>query len=80
MPAGCRALLVCIDAREVDAGLCGRDYDARLVADLPAAGDPCGENGEFHTFVTDGPVFARPVAVARGEVVARDGFVFCDLA
>jgi uncharacterized protein (TIGR00290 family) len=76
---GFRAVLVCVDPRQVDARLCGRDYDAGLLAELPAAADPCGENGEFHTFVTDGPVLRRPVPVSRGEVVARDGFVFCDL-
>jgi uncharacterized protein (TIGR00290 family) len=76
---GFRAVLVCVDPRQVDASFCGREYDARLLAELPPGADPCGENGEFHTFVYDGPVFDRPVPVARGEVVARDGFVFCDL-
>jgi len=56
-----------------------RDYDERLLAELPAGVDPCGENGEFHTFVTAGPVFAQPIACRRGEVVEREGFVFCDL-
>jgi uncharacterized protein (TIGR00290 family) len=76
---GFRAALVCVDPRQIDAGLAGRAYDARLLADLPASADPCGENGEFHTFVHDGPIFRRPVPVERGEVVEREGFVFADL-
>jgi hypothetical protein len=57
----------------------GRDYDERLLADLPAAVDPCGENGEFHTFVTAGPILRTPIACRRGVVVERDGFIFADL-
>ena len=57
----------------------GREFEGRLLDDLPASVDPCGENGEFHTFVTHGPMFDRPVDVASGEVVERDGFVFADL-
>jgi uncharacterized protein (TIGR00290 family) len=80
MDEGFRAVLVCVDPRQVDAALAGRDYDDRLLAELPPAADPCGENGEFHTFVHDGPIFHAPVPVARGEVVERGGFVFADLA
>lgn len=58
---GYRARVVCVDARFLDAGFCGREFDARFVADLPAGVDACGENGEFHTFVFDGPRFAQPV-------------------
>jgi len=76
---GFRAVLVCVDPRALDASFAGREYDAELLADLPEAVDPCGENGEFHTFVYAGPVFAEPVACVRGEVVERDGFVFADL-
>jgi uncharacterized protein (TIGR00290 family) len=76
---GFRAVLVCVDARQLPPALCGRELDAELLRDLPAGADPCGERGEFHTFVFDGPVFSRPVPVSRGEVVERDGFVFCDL-
>ncbi|AHG91193.1 protein of unknown function DUF71 ATP-binding region [Gemmatirosa kalamazoonensis] len=76
---GFRAVLVCVDPRQIDASLCGREYDETLLADLPPSTDPCGENGEFHTFVHDGPIFRAPVEVTRGEVVERDGFVFCDL-
>jgi uncharacterized protein (TIGR00290 family) len=79
LAAGFRASLVCIDPRALAPSFAGRDYDERLLADLPAGVDPCGENGEFHTFVTAGPVLGRPVDCRRGEVVERDGFVFCDL-
>lgn len=77
---GFRAVLVCVDPRQVDPALCGREYDERLLAELPPTADPCGENGEFHTFVYDGPGFREPVRLARGEVVERGGFVFADLA
>jgi uncharacterized protein (TIGR00290 family) len=77
--AGYRAVLVCVDPRQIDRAFCGRDYDRALLAELPATADPCGENGEFHTFVHDGPIFHAPIPVARGEVVERDGFVFADL-
>lgn len=76
---GFRATLVCVDPRQIDAEFCGRAYDVALLADLPPGADPCGENGEFHTYVSDGPLFAAPVRVARGEVVEREGFWFCDL-
>ena len=76
---GFRAVLVCVDPRQIDGGFAGRDYDDRLLAELPPAADPCGERGEFHTFVVDGPIFGRPVAVERGEVVEREGFVYADL-
>jgi len=59
---GYRARVVCVDARVLDASFCGREFDARFLADLPAGVDACGENGEFHTFVFDGPRFAQPVA------------------
>ena len=77
--AGFRAILVCVDPRALDPSFAGRDYDERLLAELPAGVDPCGENGEFHTFVTAGPVLERPIDCRRGEVVERDRFVFCDL-
>ncbi len=79
LAAGFRATLVCVDPRALDPSFAGRDYDERLLAELPAGVDPCGENGEFHTFVTAGPVFAQPIACRRGEVVERGDFVFCDL-
>ena len=77
--AGFGAVLVCVDPDALDGSFAGREYDERLLADLPPGVDPCGENGEFHTFVYDGPVFDEPVACERGEVVERDGFVFADL-
>ena len=77
--AGFEATLVCVDPGALDAGFCGRRYDERLLAELPPRVDPCGENGEFHTFVTAGPIFRDPVACETGEIVEREGFVFCDL-
>jgi Diphthamide synthase len=76
---GFRAVLVCVDPRVLDASFAGREYDEELLRELPPAVDPCGENGEFHTFVYAGPVFREPIRCRRGEVVERDGFVFCDL-
>ena len=76
---GFRAVLTCVDPRQLDASFCGREFDAALLADLPPSADPCGERGEFHTFVYDGPIFSAPVSWTRGAVVDRDGFWFCDL-
>ena len=77
--AGFRALLACVDPRQLDVSHCGREYDATLLAALPASADPCGAHGEFHTVVYDGPMFAWPITPQRGDVVHRDGFAFCDL-
>jgi uncharacterized protein (TIGR00290 family) len=77
--AGFAAILVCIDPRCLDPSFAGRSFDAQLLADLPADVDPCGENGEFHTFVHAGPIFGEPIGCRRGATVARDGFVFCDV-
>ena len=77
--AGFQATLVCVDPAQLDGAFAGREFDDELLDGLPAGVDPCGENGEFHTFVHDGPVFRRPVACRAGEVVERGGFVFCDL-
>ena len=76
---GFKAVVVCVDPSALDASFAGRHYDERLLVDLPAGVDPCGENGEFHTFVTAGPIFKSSIDCHRGEVVERDGFVFCDL-
>lgn len=69
-----------IDQSKLDASFAGRRFDASFLADLPAGIDPCGENGEFHTCVTAGPMFSAPIAVKVGETVLRDGFAFADLA
>jgi len=76
---GFRAITVCVDPRVLDASFAGRLLDASFFADLPPGVDPCGENGEFHTFVFEGPVFRTPIPFQIGEKVLRDGFCFCDL-
>ena len=76
---GFRAVLVCVDPRQIDVSHCGREFDGALLDALPHAADPCGEHGEFHTFVYEAPMFDHPIAIQRGVVVERDGFVFCDL-
>ncbi len=76
---GFEAILVCVDPRKLDGSFAGRRFDAELLADLPAGVDPCGENGEFHTFVNAGPIFAGSIDCQIGEVVEREGFVFCDV-
>ena len=77
---GLRARLTCVDPRHLPASFAGRDFDASLLADLPPSVDPCGERGEFHTCVYDGPMFTAPIPLAEGEAVERDGFVFADFA
>ena len=77
--AGLRACLTCVDPRKIDASYAGRAFDRTLLADLPSGVDPCGENGEFHSFVWDGPMFARPINIKPGVIVERDGFVFADV-
>ena len=76
---GLRATVVCVDLRKLSARFAGRDLDAALLADLPEGCDPCGENGEFHTFAWGGPMFRAPVPIARGAVEERGGFAFADL-
>jgi uncharacterized protein (TIGR00290 family) len=77
---GFEARLVCVDTTQLDASFAGRPFDRALLTDLPATVDPCGERGEFHTFVSDGPGFSSPVRYALGEVVVRDSrFAYCDL-
>ena len=76
---GLRACLTCVDPKQLDGAFAGREFDAALLRDLPATVDPCGENGEFHTFAHAGPMFAAPIPITKGEVVTRDGFVFADL-
>lgn len=76
---GFKAIVICVDPKALDESFAGRIIDDEFLASLPANVDPCGENGEFHTFVFDGPNFARPVEFSVGETVSRDGFWFCDL-
>lgn len=79
LASGLQATVTCVDPRQVPRELAGRAYDSRLLSDLPAGADPCGERGEFHTCATAGPMFSRPIPVEPGETVERDGFVFADL-
>lgn len=77
--AGLRAYVTCVDPKQLSPAFAGRTFDNRLLADLPPGVDPCGENGEFHTFAFAGPMFSKPLAVQTGEIVERDGFVFTDV-
>jgi uncharacterized protein (TIGR00290 family) len=79
LASGFRAVLCCVDTRVLDESFAGRWYDGRLLEDLPEGVDPCGENGEFHTFVCDGPGFARPVAVTAGGRRHDGRFARCEL-
>jgi uncharacterized protein (TIGR00290 family) len=76
---GLRARIVCVDPKKLPRDFAGREFDAEFLRDLPAGVDPCGENGEFHSVVYDGPMFDQPIPVEGGEVVERDGFVFADV-
>ncbi len=77
--AGLKAYLTCVDPRQCPAEFAGRLYDQELLNDLPDSVDPCGEHGEFHTFVFDGPMFDTAIDVKVGETIERDGFVFSDV-
>ena len=76
--SGLEAHLTCVDPKVLDRSFAGRKFDAELLQDLPETVDPCGENGEFHTFVSAGPMFEAPTAVRMGEIIDRDGFTFAD--
>ena len=76
---GFKAVLTCVDTAILPPSFAGRSYDQELLRDLPAQVDPCGENGEFHSFAFDGPIFKHPINHTVGEVVQRDRFCFCDL-
>lgn len=88
---GFKAIIVCVNAQWLDKSFCGRLIDEQLLKDLPANVDPCGENGEFHSFVFDGPIFKTPVTFSKGDIVYKEypapadsevpnyGFWFCDL-
>lgn len=77
--SGLRAKLTCVDCSKLDRSFAGSDFDSKLIAELPAGADPCGENGEFHSFVYAGPMFQHPIAVRVGESIIRDGFAFADV-
>jgi diphthamide synthase (EF-2-diphthine--ammonia ligase) len=76
---GLQARLTCIDPRKLDRSFAGRAFDQEFLNDLPAGIDPCGENGEFHSFACGGPMFSHEISVTAGDVADRDGFVFADL-
>jgi uncharacterized protein (TIGR00290 family) len=76
---GLRAKLVCVDPRQISANFIGCDFDHKFLSEIPESVDPCGENGEFHSFVHAGPMFSRDLAIVTGENVERDGFWFCDV-
>jgi len=76
---GLRAVITCVDPKQLPQEFIGREYDESFLDDLPGGVDPCGENGEFHSFVFDAPNFVRPIEISLGEVVQRDGFVFVDV-
>lgn len=77
--AGLQARLVCVDSEKLDPSFVGRDFNLQLLRDLPPEIDPCGENGEFHTFAYAGPMFQSQLPISTGEHVGRDGFCYCDL-
>jgi uncharacterized protein (TIGR00290 family) len=75
---GLRAKLVCVDSKQLDPSFAGREFDTALLRDLPAGIDPCGEHGEFHSCVYEGPMFRHPIALEAGETVDRDGFIYAN--
>ena len=77
--AGVVAHLTCVDPKQIEASFAGRVFDRALLAELPPTADPCGEKGEFHTFVSAGPMFEKPIPVQVGTVIEREGFVFADV-
>jgi len=77
--SGLGARLTCVNPKVLDGAFVGREFDARLLDELPASIDPCGERGEFHTFAYRGPMFRRPIPVETGVIVERDGYFFADL-
>jgi len=79
MRSGLKAVITCVDPKKLPQEFIGREYNEAFLEDLPEGVDPCGENGEFHSFVFDAPNFARPIEISLGEVVKRDGFIFVDI-
>ena len=76
---GVKAVLTCVDPKQLSESFVGRSYDDVLLSELPVAVDPCGEHGEFHTFCFDGPMFTHAIPIQVGEIVTRDGFCFADV-
>lgn len=76
---GFKAILTCVDANVLDKSFVGRDIDPQFIRDLPKNVDPCGENGEFHTFVYDGPIFKEKINFTKGEIVNINSFYYCDI-
>ncbi|TET85582.1 MAG: hypothetical protein E3J46_09385 [Desulfobacteraceae bacterium] len=76
---GFKAIVTCVDSKYLDSSFAGKFIGNEFVSSLPPNVDPGGENGEFHSFVFDGPIFKKKIGVSIGEVVLRDGFYFCDL-
>ncbi len=79
LAAGVRAVITCVNPAQAPVEIAGQTWDEHLLAELPEGVDPCGEGGEFHTFVWSGPGFRSPIPIETGEIVERDGFVFCDV-
>lgn len=78
---GFRAVVTCVDTEMLGGEFSGREFDEEFLSDLPEEVDPCGENGEFHTFCYDGPIFKEPVSVTKGDIVLRnDRYMFCDIS
>lgn len=76
---GLQAVITCVDPKQIPPEFCGRDYNDLFLHDLPATADPCGENGEFHSFAFEGPMFQQPIKFIRKEIVCHEGFYFMDL-
>ena len=77
---GFKAVITCVDSNHLDKRFAGREFDEQFLSELPSGVDPCGENGEFHSFVFDGPIFRKAVRFKKGEIILRDNrFYFCDL-
>lgn len=76
---GFKAVTTCVDSQQIHNKFVGREYNYEFLDDLPGSADPCGENGEFHTFVYDGPIFSKKIGINKGEIVFRDNrFYYCD--
>ena len=77
--SGLRAVVTCVDPKQLPASFAGREFNEEFLSSLPADVDPCGERGEFHTFAFDGPMFSKPVNIEVGEITEREGFVYADV-